>query len=307
MNIIETMRKNSQSGFGLVEVMVSVGLMGGLAVFMMNQSEQSSKMQTKMNFNADLNAATNFLQTNLSKKDNCTLTLLGMGVGDEITQINYGIPNPVVPTDPPILDPDKNPILKGAVLGNSTLQIKEMFLISKTDPATGTVIGDAIRVSFRAGRMGSDGVFIPIKTVGSTELNRDFMVNGPKDGANKYINCFSETGNMVETAVQQSCESFGTSATWNNSTQKCELGGITLYKNTLTGAFDTTIHPSNSYGAYTCARCGGDCNACPAGWTLTSNSCRMSSNCGLKRWRDCTTQCHRFLGDWTAVGKLIAP
>jgi type II secretory pathway pseudopilin PulG len=301
------MKKNRQSGFGLVEVMISVGLMGGLAVFMMNQSEQSSKMQTKMNFNADLNAATNFLQTTLSKKDNCTLSLIGRGVGDEITQINYGIPNPVVPSDPPILDPDKSPILKGAVLGNSTLQIKEMFLVSKTDPVTGTVIGDAIRVSFRAGRMGSDGIFIPIKTVGSTELNRDFMVNGPKDGSSKYINCFSETGNMVQTAIQQSCESLGSTATWNPITQKCVLGGVTLYRNTLTGAFDTTVHPSYNYQPFNCANCGSNCNACPAGWNMTSNSCSMDSNCGFRRWRNCTTQCSQFVGNWTAVGKLISP
>jgi type II secretory pathway pseudopilin PulG len=299
--------KDKQSGFGLIEVMISVGLMGGLAYFMMNQSEQSSKLQSKMNFNTDLNSATNYLQTILAKKDNCTLTLAGKQVGEEILQINFGIPNPVVSTDPPIPDPDKLPILKGAVLGSSTLQIHTMFLITKNDPVTNLPIGDAIRINFRAGRLGTDGVFIPIKAIGSTDLNRDFMVNGPRDVSNKYISCFSETGNMVQTAVQQSCESFGTNATWDPGTQKCVLGGIALYKNSLTGVLDVQTHASYNYQNFPCSNCGSQCNACPSGWNEVSRNCSMGSNCGLRKWRDCTSNCSQFVGNWTQVGKIIAP
>jgi type II secretory pathway pseudopilin PulG len=300
--------KNSGNGFGLIEVMISVGLMSGLAYFMMNQSEQSSKIQSKMNFNNDLSSATNHLQTILSKKDNCTLTLLDKQVGDEITQINFGVPDPVISTNPPIPDPNKLPITKGTVLGSSTLQIKEMFLISKTDPVTGVVVGDAVRVTFRAGRTGSNGVFIPIKTVGASEYKKDFLVNGSKDAVtNKYINCFSETGNVVETAVEESCASLGVNAVWNSVDKKCELAGIPLYRNSLTGKIDTQTQPSYTNQSFNCSNCGGNCNACPAGWTQLSNSCHMSSNCGLHRWRNCTTSCRHFDGDWVLIGKMISP
>jgi prepilin-type N-terminal cleavage/methylation domain-containing protein len=211
-----------QDGFSLVEVMVAVGLMGGLAYFLMQQQDSSSKLQTKMNFNQDLNSVSTQIQTMLAKKANCTLTVSGRKVGQSLDFIRTGIDDPINPlTAPPIFK--KNLFEKNKMIGNSQLQIESISIVEKKDEL-GVVIGDAIRVKFRAGRMGSGGVFVPIKAVGSTNLSKDFLINGVKNPLGFYTSCYSESGNMVETAIQEACTSMG--AVWDAATKKCKLTNL---------------------------------------------------------------------------------
>ena len=287
-----------------MEVMVAVGLMGGLAYFLMQQQDSASKIQTKMNFNQDLNSATTQIQTMLAKKANCTLTVGGKKVGDPIDEIRTGIDDPINPlTAPPIFK--KVLFSKNSVIGGTGLQIESMSIIEKKDTA-GVVIGDAIRINFRAGRMGSDGNFIPIKALGSTSLSKDFLINGektPPTTAGIYTSCYSESGNMIETALQESCISMG--ATWDGTTKKCKLTNLpqcimtegsscgTLY--TQVGdeiAFDVKV-----YGRRKCTQhykrngfpCAGgktftrDCSCFGAGCTCDTGSV----GCYSRKQKDC--------------------
>lgn len=213
-----------ESGFSLVEVLIAVGLMGGLALFLMQQQDTSTKMQTKMRFDQDLNTVNNSIQTMLAKRAVCTLTLSGRRVGDSISVIKSGEDNLLDPLNGPPREHIGREVARvNTVVGQTGLQISSMSLIEKRD-AAGIVIGDALRVQFRAGRMGSDGRFIPIKALGSTNLNKDYLVNGLKNGAGQYISCYSEMGNMVDSAIQEACRSMG--ATWNASTKRCLLTNL---------------------------------------------------------------------------------
>jgi len=191
----------------------------------MQQQDSAGKIQTKMNFNQDLNSATTQIQTMLAKKANCTLTVAGKKIGDPIYEIRTGIDDPINPlTNPPIFK--KVLFRTDSVIGGTGLQIENMTLVEKKD-ATGVVIGDALRINFRAGRKGSDGVFIPIKALGSTKLFKDFLINGEKTlptAAGVYTSCYSESGNMIETAVQEACISMG--ASWVAATKKCKLTNL---------------------------------------------------------------------------------
>jgi type II secretory pathway pseudopilin PulG len=210
------MRSFNERGFSILEVMVSAGLIGGLAVMLMTQQQTASKIQTKMSYNQDLNTVTTMIQTQLGKMNNCTATVAGKKVGDNLTD-GIKVEDPANPNTFKTLF---KPITKNASgnthqLESSKLKITEIKLV-KSDPTDPDSL-DAIQVKFEAGRLDDSGRFIASEMMGSGHITKRFLIQGKQAADGSYENCFSESQNLVET----SCVTQG--GTWDEVNQRCKF------------------------------------------------------------------------------------
>ena len=112
-------------GFSLVQVMVSVGIMGGMALMMMKLSENQTKQQKGIELKAEQGDVANIIRQTLRDKEACESTFLGMSPGDEIKEIRM---NP---------DLSKPPFAKtGEKFKNYKVFIKSMNLLTRQEEIT---------------------------------------------------------------------------------------------------------------------------------------------------------------------------
>ena len=115
----------NSKGFSLVQVMVSVGIMGGMAVMMMQLSENQNKQQKGIELKAEQGDVANIIRQTLRDKEACESTFLGMSPGDEIKEIRM---NP---------DLSKPPFAKtGEKFKNYKVFIKSMNLLTRQEELT---------------------------------------------------------------------------------------------------------------------------------------------------------------------------
>jgi prepilin-type N-terminal cleavage/methylation domain-containing protein len=207
---------NNSRGFTLVEMIVSTALIGGIALYLMQQQQTSTNMQSKFNYNQDLNLVTQIIQTELAKKKNCTLTLQGKAIGDDLDE-------GIKVVDP--RDPSKFITLFKAFssdspmenqLASSKVKIASIKL-EKLDPEDSDS-PDVIRIKFKAGHHDQQGRFVASKMQGSGDLTKTILVQGIKKN-NRYIDCYTEPG-----FEEQACRSIG--ATWDEQDEECKLTNL---------------------------------------------------------------------------------
>jgi type II secretory pathway pseudopilin PulG len=285
-----------QHGFGLLEVMVSLGLTGVLAYIVMQQSEMSSKQQAKVVFNQALNTTMNSIQAELAKSENCTATLKNLSYGTianptEVLVIRKGIINTV--TSPPSIN--DGPILFQKLQNGSTgVYIEKMDLIKR--PLDNKKV---LRVHFKPGDVVAGEVRAK-KQLGAQSISKDFLISSSDTGLT-VKSCQSESTNLLSSA----CASLP-GGIWNDTTQKCEISGIITTANllplwNLAGGGIGTIKPADAInGKVTCqksskrcSRTNADCSlpACPANhyqgtpweWDRKQSTwdyaCMKSANC----------------------------
>ena len=79
--------KFREGGFSLVQVMVAIGLMGGLALAMMKMFDNQLKQQKTVELRAEQGDVANIIRQTLSDKEACEATFIGMSPGDDISSI----------------------------------------------------------------------------------------------------------------------------------------------------------------------------------------------------------------------------
>jgi type II secretory pathway pseudopilin PulG len=273
-----------QAGISLVETLVGLSIAAGISVVLMRQQETSSKMQTKNNANQVIASAVNVIQTALSNRASCSLTLVGKGVGDSVTQILEGKVNPLDFT---------NNIATGKIIADYTtilpgdVKVDSMVIISDGG-------AEFLKVVFNSDPKGTK------KMIGSSVTAKNFKLQG-EIVAGKFTKCYSENSNLVQSAVQEACLSIG--GAWNGT--NCTQASRPIYQNTLNGSLSATAYDMIQSGTYTCSNCGGGCNACPAGWTMSNQGCPLGGQCGFRRWRNCSMTCSISRGQTPVYGRLI--
>lgn len=138
------------------------------------------------------------------------------------------------------------------------------------------------------------------KMMGSSVTAKNFKLQGDVV-AGKYVKCYSENSNLLQSAVQAACVSIG--GGWNGT--NCIQATRPIYQNTINGTLSASPYDMIQTGTYTCSNCGGGCNACPAGWSMSNQSCPLGGQCGFRKWRNCSMTCSRSLGQTPLYGELI--
>jgi prepilin-type N-terminal cleavage/methylation domain-containing protein len=76
-----------QSGFSLTEVMVAVGLLGGVSLMTMKLVEEQSKREAEMKAKGEITKALALIQSALSDRENCRVALGGNPVTGSLPQL----------------------------------------------------------------------------------------------------------------------------------------------------------------------------------------------------------------------------
>jgi hypothetical protein len=116
---------NNPKGFSLVQVMVSVGIMGGMALMMMKMSDNQIKQQKGMDLKAEQGDLANIIRSTIRDKEACEATFLGMSPGDEIPEIR--------------MNPDLSKpafAVAGEKFKNFNVYIKKMYLLTRAEELT---------------------------------------------------------------------------------------------------------------------------------------------------------------------------
>jgi hypothetical protein len=83
------MKVNNNSGFSLVSVMIAIGLTGGLALILVNLSEQQNKIAKKGFIDNEMNEVLAHFNSMLVKKESCTANFVGQKKGTDLTEFRY--------------------------------------------------------------------------------------------------------------------------------------------------------------------------------------------------------------------------
>ena len=188
------MKIKNQSGFSLIQVMIAIGLMGGVSVAMMQQQKTASSMQSKMNTNSDINTVTNNIQTIMSISKNCIPTIQLIQnpavLQKEILRVRR---DPATGLD---LPPEKVYDL-GSSIGNN-------LYIEKMELATTQSGQDALRVYFKRMKKGDGSQLIEIKgELGGGRIAKDFLLLGEKDGLGNFLNCYSADQAVIDEMLKK--------------------------------------------------------------------------------------------------------
>ena len=91
--------KRFDQGFSLVEILVAVGLAGGLAVVMMNMMQQQSKNQVTAEVKFENLEFRRQIANVLAVKKSCERTFQSLKIGDSVVAIQNAAGVPVVEID----------------------------------------------------------------------------------------------------------------------------------------------------------------------------------------------------------------
>jgi prepilin-type N-terminal cleavage/methylation domain-containing protein len=284
-------KNTQQSGFSLIEVLVVTALMAITSAAMMTMVSDQNKANKSTQLTIEANEVYNRIQRYMLDSAICGETLNGLVVAPggqaAIDNIRKG-GNNLISINDRIGDLTLTSMQLTRKTGALNLEFDLLITLQKIN---------------RAASFGSE-------TIGRT-VTLQAKIN--PSVADEIIGCFSHLETAVDTAVQESCDSVCPtlpatvpSACWNNTLKKCVLPPVapTTALNLYQSSTGLTLSQPTAQ-RFTCSNCGSNCNPCPGGWTQLSNSCRMTGNCGFRRWRDCAGMC--INGSPTPVGQVFPP
>jgi hypothetical protein len=245
--------------------MIAVGLLGALSYGVMQLSKSSSESQRKMSFNTSLNAMMGSIQTELSSRENCTVSLGGLAPNEEIQEIKEGMADPAAPGT---FIPTSKIFMKVKNPGDRShgMYIDKMQYVLSDD---GTQ--DQLKVTFKAGYVNADGSLEGTKMLGSSEISKIFNLKVVKDpSSGKIQECYSDTSNLLGSLEQRICEldkklvnSIG--GTTTNCNPNITVRKLVNFVHTDTQCVDAggQVVTLNSMLAF----CKFSGTTCPGGWT----------------------------------------
>lgn len=184
--------KNNK-GFSLVQVMVAAGLMGGIALGVMQLSKQMQTTTVMGETSLEESQLFNHISTILIDANSCEETFKGLAFGDSVESIKR-------------VKSDGNSVevyTAGEIYGNRALELTDMILSGKEGEEHLTLVLKRIKSAYSG----------PKEIKKKVHLKLNF-----KDG--KVISCFSELSNVTETSINKSCTAMG--ADYDPSTQTCK-------------------------------------------------------------------------------------
>lgn len=196
-----------RSGFSLVELMVASGLLGGLAIYLLNISKQQTVVEKRAETSFEINTISGTISQSLLNKDSCAQTL---GVGNIInngTQLNE------------IRNRSGNVLFnKIATYGNNQLKLTQIII---KDLVTSGVGGGN-----RYGEAKIDITFEKVSKLieGNKTINRAFPIQVELSPTNALLSCYSSVDNAVATAKLEMCASLN--GVFDVPTDKCNLNAF---------------------------------------------------------------------------------
>jgi hypothetical protein len=183
---------SKDGGFSLVQVMVAAGLMGGIALGVMQLSKQMQTTTIMGETSIEENQLFNHISTILIDANSCNETFKDLKFGDQVESIKR------VKANGEAVDV----YTVGENYGNRTILLKQMTLSGKEGEEYLSLSLERIKSGYSGPRNIKKQVALKLVFAGG-----------------KVTDCFSELSNVTENSIKKSCESIG--ADYNADTQKC--------------------------------------------------------------------------------------
>lgn len=191
-----------QKGFSLPEVMLAVGLMGGMSLLVTHVVKQTDQAKKSSETNSNTFAALYEIQSLFNKKEFCALNLQGKTVSDPITVIKSKN------TNPPYAE-------------------KVHYEVGKTYDG-----GSILLQSLTLSRSGSESfINVSIQKVGNkkenglnpTTITKSIPINAEFDGSGRVMSCQSDVVNHVDAAVKNALEKIcsGLNLSYDSAKKRC--------------------------------------------------------------------------------------
>lgn len=160
----------SNRGFSLVEILVVLGLVGGLAVVMMNMTQQQSRNQVTAEVKFENLEFRRQIANILAVKKSCERTFQNLKIGDSFTTIKNAV--------------GVNVVEKDKVYGNNSLKVKNLSTVLTRDNGDGTFDVDLI-LDFEKTKTMAMG--------STTQIRFPLMVSAPSSTA-PIVSCVTNEG-----------------------------------------------------------------------------------------------------------------
>lgn len=200
-------------GFSLIEIMVAVGMVGGLALVVMTLKKDTATSTKRLEIASEIVSLHNMIGQILLDETACTNTLQTIDVTNPtaVPDINNAAGGTMYAT--------------GSTYGNGTVEIGTMTaqIISGTKQAIASEPGFSrgnVRLSITYNRISS---LIPAG--GSKQLTREIILSAKVNTTTDVVStCYSNEGDAIQEAVRIACESI--EGTYDEAPQKCNLKNL---------------------------------------------------------------------------------
>lgn len=209
MKIISFRKFIKNQGFSLIEITLGIAIVGIVGVLVSKLSVGLFKTENRNNYLTTVNQISSQLQSTISNRYSCTMTLQGLSVSEDIPAIKFGEPAPdnsnnaVAPTDP-----RKPKILfeNGKEFKNTGVMVKSIKLFNRASQ-------DLIQVTFESAAAS--------RLATNTSVVKDYLVFGSKING-KYVNCYADGIDSLEETLKEACKALN--GAWVNG--QCELKNL---------------------------------------------------------------------------------
>jgi prepilin-type N-terminal cleavage/methylation domain-containing protein len=214
----DEMRSLSSKGFSLPEIMISLGLLGGISLVTMKLVEEQQKNQALIKARAEVGKVISLLKNTINEGENCRSMLAGRTLNSS----GVSVPSLQIP-------------LKGApgsfkqILAASTtypgFRTDTIVLIEPSGAAPGTA-ELRIRFKLKNREMKKWSWNLATTSPGDTFFQEEIPLLVSRNGANQITDCGSVVSAVNVTAREKFCRSLGTAAIWNSVTQTCAFNDL---------------------------------------------------------------------------------
>lgn len=192
-------------GFSLVELMVTIGILGGLSLVITQMIGTTTKSTKELEASSEITTILSTANKILLDHDACGNTFGGVDLSSETTIPN--IRNVV----------DNIVYSQGTLYGNRAVRLIELNVVDITlnnvpAPSTERYGTFNLEMVFEKESMLIDSI---------SNISKNILIQVRTNNANEVLSCHSHESNAIETAMIQSCEAL--EGTFNLTTEKCEL------------------------------------------------------------------------------------
>lgn len=166
------LKGSSQRGFSLVQVLVAVAIMGGLALVMMQMTDNQIKQQKTIELKVESGDVATIIRQTLTDREACESTFVGMAPGDLVNGLRL------------TADANQKPFAEvGAKFKTFNIVIKEMHLLSRPEEIS-TAQRDPSTQPISSYTTGSGFAYLKVtlsKQVGVAKSDKPQRFYGSKD------------------------------------------------------------------------------------------------------------------------------
>lgn len=212
--------KNSlrQQGFSLLELTVTMGLMGLVSLFTIKIMEQQSMSQQSIEASAEINTMVSNIAQAINDPVKCNSMFYNKAAGNTFPGLSYQIVRPGLPTVTHRLVEtlaDHNKIYQDFYIKDSS------SIVLQYEPATGTARLD---VTFHVQPLGTTQKANLYNNPNAKTIKRSIPFNVVLSTANRVMYCGPVISSNAILAKQAACSALkNVGGWWNPSTNRCEI------------------------------------------------------------------------------------